>query len=448
MLYCGYRAVPLICRAPFLRPQFLSFSKMPGGNKVPDRWSDYTRIGKVVKGTRFICFKVPLKASILNKLPEDERNWGLAELLQTENLGLVIDLTYTSRYYSPKNVEDSGIKHAKIMTMGHEIPKRKVVGQFYETVDKFLQEEESKLIGVHCTHGLNRTGYLVCRYMIEKLGINPEEAIKDFEEARGHKQERENYLEHLRGKGWETESNEIEEDSPDVNNKRKSRHKYNRKAGRSRRDASSTNPQEVPSHDTSEKTCDETRREEGDSWPDPHQQYPNHREYPNSRRQPAYKGYHSRQNSHYYHNERYHRPYYRYPNQGSNYSRGRGRKSDWWRDDSHGYRDDSHRYRNDSHGYRDDSHRYRNDSHGYRDDSHGYRNDSHGYRDDSNGYGSNSNGYRYDSHGYRNDNSGYQDSRSGHGSQSDYNQGQSRHYDNRNEYHNDRQKRYHNDQSW
>lgn len=33
------------------------------------------------------------------------------------------------------------------------------------------------LIGVHCSHGLNRTGYLVCRYMIQKMGTHPQEAI-------------------------------------------------------------------------------------------------------------------------------------------------------------------------------------------------------------------------------------------------------------------------------
>ena len=40
------------------------------------------------------------------------------------------------------------------------------------------------LIGVHCTHGVNRTGYLVCRYLIERLQWNPDEAIAgtiDFE---------------------------------------------------------------------------------------------------------------------------------------------------------------------------------------------------------------------------------------------------------------------------
>jgi protein-tyrosine phosphatase len=33
------------------------------------------------------------------------------------------------------------------------------------------------LIGVHCTHGVNRTGYLICRYLIERLQWTPEDAL-------------------------------------------------------------------------------------------------------------------------------------------------------------------------------------------------------------------------------------------------------------------------------
>ena len=33
------------------------------------------------------------------------------------------------------------------------------------------------LIGVHCTHGVNRTGYLICRYLIEKMDWDPQKAI-------------------------------------------------------------------------------------------------------------------------------------------------------------------------------------------------------------------------------------------------------------------------------
>ena len=35
-----------------------------------------------------------------------------------------------------------------------------------------------EIVGIHCTHGVNRTGYLVARYMIEWLGYQPKDAIE------------------------------------------------------------------------------------------------------------------------------------------------------------------------------------------------------------------------------------------------------------------------------
>ena len=35
---------------------------------VPDRWEDYSNIGNVVEGTRFLAFKVPLKADLLTQV--------------------------------------------------------------------------------------------------------------------------------------------------------------------------------------------------------------------------------------------------------------------------------------------------------------------------------------------------------------------------------------------
>lgn len=35
-----------------------------------------------------------------------------------------------------------------------------------------------ELVGIHCTHGVNRTGYLVSRFLIEWLGYEPEKAIE------------------------------------------------------------------------------------------------------------------------------------------------------------------------------------------------------------------------------------------------------------------------------
>ena len=57
---------------------------------------------------------------------------------------------------------------------------------------------QDAVIGVHCTHGVNRTGYLVCRYLIQKMGWDPEAAIAGFSAARGHPIERQNYLQDLK----------------------------------------------------------------------------------------------------------------------------------------------------------------------------------------------------------------------------------------------------------
>jgi len=182
-----------------------------GKNGVPDRWEAYSKIGKVVEGTRFIAFKVPLKQHLLEKVTEGVDNkWRVEDLIEAVPLGLVIDLTFTTRYYDPQILTSSEVEHTKILTKGHEIPDKTVVGKFYSAVDDALAKEGDKLIGVHCTHGLNRTGYLVCRYMIQKLGLDPDTAIAAFNEARGHNQERQNYINHLKTKGWE---NEVEQDN-------------------------------------------------------------------------------------------------------------------------------------------------------------------------------------------------------------------------------------------
>uniref|UniRef100_A0A2A4JI19 Tyrosine specific protein phosphatases domain-containing protein n=1 Tax=Heliothis virescens TaxID=7102 RepID=A0A2A4JI19_HELVI len=68
-----------------------------------------------------------------------------------------------------------------------------------DTVDEFLGKDCEFLIGVHCTHGLNRTGYMVCRYMRDRLGVPAKDAIKKFEKARGYQIERENYIADLLG---------------------------------------------------------------------------------------------------------------------------------------------------------------------------------------------------------------------------------------------------------
>lgn len=46
------------------------------------------------------------------------------------------------------------------------------------------QLDKEELIGVHCTHGLNRTGYLLIYYMCQHLKMDLLDAFHLFEENR------------------------------------------------------------------------------------------------------------------------------------------------------------------------------------------------------------------------------------------------------------------------
>ncbi|GLD56840.1 RNA/RNP complex-1-interacting phosphatase-like protein [Lates japonicus] len=87
----------------------------------------------------------------------------------------------------------------KIFTAGHEVPSDDTILSFKRAVRRFLRDnaDNDKLIGVHCTHGLNRTGYLICRYLIDVDVMDPKQAVEMFNSSRGYAIERENYLDDL-----------------------------------------------------------------------------------------------------------------------------------------------------------------------------------------------------------------------------------------------------------
>ena len=122
------------------------------------------------------------------------------------NLKAVIDLTFTSRYYSPKVCQVSTIVMAtdytslflrSLKVWECVIGRYLVLGERYQEMrstqgkhgssilksnssvtlkdrlyfhsfsqslsDGLLTCNDNDVVAVHCTHGLNRTGYLVCR---------------------------------------------------------------------------------------------------------------------------------------------------------------------------------------------------------------------------------------------------------------------------------------------
>ena len=166
-------------------------------NKRPEGWDELRKYGQQIEGTRFVVFKTPLQWTSWNlntvrrKLPE---------------MFSIIDLTMTDRYYSHQDCVNLGLQHRKIPLRGQgSLPSEEEVEQFYETVGEFLDAQDDGLVGVHST-GYKRPGLLICRYMIEMLEFDPEEAVQAYNDASGYNIDQESYLTYLHTRAWEVDN--------------------------------------------------------------------------------------------------------------------------------------------------------------------------------------------------------------------------------------------------
>ena len=96
-------------------------------------------------------------------------------------IGLWIDLTNTTRFYRKSEVEEFNCSYVKVKCRGHnESPSEDQVAIFVRICKNFISQHPLEIIAVHCTHGFNRTGFLIASYLIEALDWSPEAAWKEF----------------------------------------------------------------------------------------------------------------------------------------------------------------------------------------------------------------------------------------------------------------------------
>lgn len=94
-------------------------------------------------------------------------------------------MTNTTRFYNRQIVESRDAQYVKLQCRGHgETPSPEQTQSFIEIVDRFVKERPLETVGVHCTHGFNRTGFLIASYLVERLDYSIEAAIAIFAEAR------------------------------------------------------------------------------------------------------------------------------------------------------------------------------------------------------------------------------------------------------------------------
>ena len=152
---------------------------------LPSRWLKCPRKSAELIGGKFLAFKTPLNDRFDDQVPPEYR-FSPSMLFNSMrsykvNIGLWIDLTNTRRFYRQSEVENFNCKYIKVQCRGHnESPSEEQVKLFVRICSNFIAQHPLDIIAVHCTHGFNRTGFLIASYLIEAMDWSPEAAWQEF----------------------------------------------------------------------------------------------------------------------------------------------------------------------------------------------------------------------------------------------------------------------------
>ncbi|CAI2314212.1 unnamed protein product [Caenorhabditis sp. 36 PRJEB53466] len=188
---------------------------------LPDRWLHCPKTGTLVQDL-FFPFKTPLCAMYDQQISERRLQFHPADVfsnpnLQGRKLGLWIDLTNTDRYYFREEVTEKGCIYRKMAMAGRGMsPTEEETQQFIELCKEFREKNPDQVIGVHCTHGFNRTGFLIAAYLFQEEGYGLDAAIVSVQENRQGGIYKQDYIDDLYARFDPTDDNPVAApDKPD-----------------------------------------------------------------------------------------------------------------------------------------------------------------------------------------------------------------------------------------
>ncbi len=169
----------------------------------PPRWNHCPRKSSDLVAGKFLAFKTPLDDRFDAKVEPQfkftpQMIFDSMKSYKVE-IGLWIDLCNTSRFYSRELVQQGRqCKYVKLQCRGHgETPSQEQVGTFNRLCQNFIQQNPLGVVAVHCTHGFNRTGFLIASYLIEVQDWGPEAAVAAFARSRPPGIYKEHYIQVL-----------------------------------------------------------------------------------------------------------------------------------------------------------------------------------------------------------------------------------------------------------
>jgi mRNA-capping enzyme len=150
---------------------------------IPDGWVHCSNGGEAICG--IVPVKTPLSAEFTEDRPELQ--WTPSDCVRAcggERVGLVVDLTAATRYYSQDELPP-GVQYLKLAIGGHTLPPPPLVERFLaEVQDLRARRGPDVRVVVHCTHGINRTGFVVAIALCRLHGMSLVDALAEFGRVR------------------------------------------------------------------------------------------------------------------------------------------------------------------------------------------------------------------------------------------------------------------------
>ncbi|MCJ1365731.1 hypothetical protein MMC16_004856 [Acarospora aff. strigata] len=147
------------------------------------KWQAVTPVSEPIAGT-FRAMKTLREVDGIHSPAIFVQDWK-------DKIKAVIDISHESPVYDPRGLELGGIEYHKFPTVSKIPPTIDEVRDFIKLVDRLWlsnpsseDDEQQRLIGVHCHYGFNRTGFFICSYLHERKGYGVQDAIDEFQKQR------------------------------------------------------------------------------------------------------------------------------------------------------------------------------------------------------------------------------------------------------------------------
>ncbi|KAG0276961.1 hypothetical protein BGZ96_003066 [Linnemannia gamsii] len=129
--------------------------------------------------------KGPGKFRAMKVLRQTDRDHSpSAFLAKHPEVGFIVDISSKEPSYRTTDFEATSITYTKLPTVSKIPPSKEDVDRFIDHCNACWEVKPGVEIAVHCHYGFNRTGFMLCSYLIQEQGYSVAEALHSFENAR------------------------------------------------------------------------------------------------------------------------------------------------------------------------------------------------------------------------------------------------------------------------